>query len=89
LFLNEFLDSKDSGTAILSHFYLLAGCASPLWLEGHRDALAYVGVLGLGIGDALVRPIQILQRHTKTTELMRGIDHWEKIRENQVESEWW
>lgn len=34
LFLNEFLDSKDSGTAILSHFYLLAGCASPLWLEG-------------------------------------------------------
>ena len=54
LFLNEFLDSKDSGTAILSHFYLLAGCASPLWLEGHRDALAYIGVLGLGIGDALV-----------------------------------
>ena len=34
LFLNEFLDHKDSGTAILSHFYLLAGCASPVWLEG-------------------------------------------------------
>ena len=34
LFLNEFLDHKDSGTAILSHFYLLAGCAGPLWLEG-------------------------------------------------------
>jgi len=34
LFLNEFLDHKDSGTAILSHFYLLTGCASPLWLEG-------------------------------------------------------
>lgn len=34
LFLNEFIDHKDSGTAILSHFYLLAGCACPLWFEG-------------------------------------------------------
>jgi dolichol kinase len=34
LFLNEFLDHKDSGTAILSHFYLLTGCAGSLWLEG-------------------------------------------------------
>lgn len=34
LFMNEFLDHKDSGTAILSHFYLLTGCAGSLWLEG-------------------------------------------------------
>jgi len=34
LFLNEFIDHKDSGTAILSHFYLLSGCAIPLWCEG-------------------------------------------------------
>lgn len=54
LFLNEFLDSKDSGTAILSHFYLLTGCATPLWLEG-SEVLMYFGVLVLGIGDALVR----------------------------------
>jgi dolichol kinase len=53
LFLNEFLDSKDSGTAILSHFYLLAGCASPLWLEGRSEILSYMGILALGIGDAL------------------------------------
>ncbi|WWC89718.1 uncharacterized protein L201_004643 [Kwoniella dendrophila CBS 6074] len=53
LFLNEFLDHKDSGTAILSHFYLLAGCASPLWLEGPTEILSYLGVLSLGIGDAL------------------------------------
>lgn len=31
--MNEFLDQKDSGTAILSHFYLLTGCAGSLWLE--------------------------------------------------------
>ncbi|WVQ76542.1 hypothetical protein IAR50_006212 [Cryptococcus sp. DSM 104548] len=53
LFLNEFLDAKDSGTAILSHFYLLAGCASPLWFEGHSEILSYFGVLSLGVGDAL------------------------------------
>jgi hypothetical protein len=34
LFLNDFLDSKDSGSAILSHFYLLTGIANGLWLEG-------------------------------------------------------
>jgi hypothetical protein len=32
--MNEFLDEKDDGTAILSHFYLLTGCAGSLWLEG-------------------------------------------------------
>lgn len=35
MFMNEFLDQKDSGTAILSHFYLLTGCAITLWLEGY------------------------------------------------------
>nr|VWO95877.1 Histidine kinase (EC [Ganoderma boninense] len=34
LFMNEFLDSKDGGTAILSHFYLLTGCANSVWFEG-------------------------------------------------------
>jgi dolichol kinase len=34
VFMSEFLDSKDSGTAILSHFYLLTGCAGALWFEG-------------------------------------------------------
>jgi dolichol kinase len=33
VFMSEFLDSKDSGTAILSHFYLLTGCAGALWFE--------------------------------------------------------
>ncbi len=33
VFMSEFLDAKDSGTAILSHFYLLTGCAGALWFE--------------------------------------------------------
>ncbi|EJD49062.1 hypothetical protein AURDEDRAFT_85412 [Auricularia subglabra TFB-10046 SS5] len=53
VFLNEFLDHKDSGTAILSHFYLLTGCAVTLWLEGSSRILEFTGVLALGVGDAM------------------------------------
>jgi len=53
VFLSEFLDHRDSGTAILSHFYLLTGCAGSLWLEGHKPILELTGVLLLGVGDAL------------------------------------
>lgn len=38
---------------ILSHFYLLTGCAGGLWLEG-RGIKRFTGVLVLGIGDAMV-----------------------------------
>ncbi|KAF7375160.1 Dolichol kinase [Mycena sanguinolenta] len=54
LFMSEFLDTKDeSSTAILSHFYLLTGCAGALWLEGPSRLLGFTGLLVLGIGDAL------------------------------------
>jgi len=53
LFLSEFLDEKDSGSAVLSHFYLLTGCAGPLWLEGPSCLLDCTGVIVLGVGDAL------------------------------------
>ncbi|KAH7911347.1 Fph type histidine kinase [Hygrophoropsis aurantiaca] len=57
LFMNEFLDHKDSGTAILSHFYLLTGCAGPLWLEGksayvlaYPDGTLQASIVGKRIG---------------------------------------
>ena len=53
VFFNEFIDSKDSGPVILSHFYLLTGSAGGVWLEG-SGIKRYSGVLALGIGDALV-----------------------------------
>ncbi|KAF8666655.1 dolichol kinase [Rhizoctonia solani] len=53
VFLSEFLDEKDSGSAILSHFYLLTGCALPLWLESPWRVLGLAGVIVLGVGDAL------------------------------------
>lgn len=53
IFMSEFLDHKDSGPVILSHFYLLTGCAGPLWMEGHSRIMQQTGVLVLGIGDSL------------------------------------
>ncbi|KIY64571.1 hypothetical protein CYLTODRAFT_90406 [Cylindrobasidium torrendii FP15055 ss-10] len=53
LFMNEFLDHRDNGTAILSHFYLLTGCAGSLWFEASTKLVCFTGVLVLGIGDAL------------------------------------
>ncbi|EJF64580.1 hypothetical protein DICSQDRAFT_133331 [Dichomitus squalens LYAD-421 SS1] len=53
VFMNEFLDSKDGGTAILSHFYLLTGCANSVWFEGPSRLPQFTGTLVLGVGDAL------------------------------------
>lgn len=54
VFLSRFLDSKDqNGPVILSPFYLLQGCALPLWLEARPSALARTtSILALGIADA-------------------------------------
>jgi hypothetical protein len=54
VFVSEFLDAKDQGTAVLSHFYLLTGCAGALWLEAPSAVLQYTGILSLGVGDAVV-----------------------------------
>lgn len=53
VFMSEFLDHKDSGPVVLSHFYLLTGCAGTLWLEGPSPITHHTGVLVLGVGDAL------------------------------------
>ncbi|TPX64857.1 hypothetical protein SpCBS45565_g05600 [Spizellomyces sp. 'palustris'] len=47
-FLSHFLDKRDRGPVILSHLYLLIGCALP----GHNLA-AVSGILTLGIGDTM------------------------------------
>ncbi|KAF8207184.1 hypothetical protein K438DRAFT_1755875 [Mycena galopus ATCC 62051] len=77
LFMNEFLDTKDgNSTAILSHFYLLTGCAGALWLEGPSRLLQFTGLLVLGIGDALASIVGKQHgRHTwspTTTKTLEG-----------------
>ncbi|KAG5513959.1 hypothetical protein PMAC_000581 [Pneumocystis sp. 'macacae'] len=63
-FLSKFVDERDNkGKIIVSHFYLLIGCASPLWLDfagvmfdqqkQYKLKLSTIsGILCLGFGDS-------------------------------------
>lgn len=55
-FMSSFTDERDKGPIIVSHLYLLLGCALPLWLsqDGPVHSLGpYAGILVLGAGDAM------------------------------------
>lgn len=52
-FLSQFLDNKDCGLVILSHAYLLSGCAVGVWLESQSRIAQQLGVLVLGVGDSI------------------------------------
>ncbi|KAI9336881.1 hypothetical protein BD770DRAFT_448642 [Pilaira anomala] len=52
MFLTEFIDNRDLGPVILSHIYLLLGCASPVWLGCSNVLASLSGILSLGFGDA-------------------------------------
>jgi len=54
-FMITFIDQKDTGTAILSHIYLLIGCAMPVWLNSltNKTLPGVSGILALGVGDTM------------------------------------
>lgn len=57
VFLRSYTDSRDEGTTILTHIYLLLGCALPLWLYADipifsSRAAQFAGLAILGAGDA-------------------------------------
>ncbi|ETW08997.1 hypothetical protein, variant 2 [Aphanomyces invadans] len=69
LYMRMYLDHRDDGRLILSHTYLLLGCALPLWIlyptssttnldestsMASAALISNAGVLALGIGDAMV-----------------------------------
>ena len=72
-FLTAFLDARDQGTLILTHIYLLLGCAVPIWLDAClprnvvesepaaalRAAAPHAGVLVLGVGDAMASVVGV------------------------------
>ena len=70
----SFTDDRDQGTIVMSHFYLLLGCAIPLWLVP-RSAVdnsvtssilpASAGILSVGIGDAVAAVIGTFMGRTK------------------------
>ncbi|KAG0006681.1 hypothetical protein BGZ65_005236, partial [Modicella reniformis] len=53
LFLVGFLDARDCGPIILSHLYLLMGCAAPVWLAEQNILAGLSGIFALGVGDAM------------------------------------
>jgi dolichol kinase len=54
-FLMRFVDSKDTGPAILSHLYLIIGCALPVWITGLERCIAgAAGIVVIGVGDSMV-----------------------------------
>lgn len=55
-FMKAFTDHRDSEILIISHFSLLLGCATPIWMSGHisdRPLAPFAGILSLGIGDTM------------------------------------
>lgn len=66
--LQVYLDSRDAGYVVLTHTYLLLGCALPVWLHtSAADVMSdgrcasalpgLAGILMLGIGDAAVNSL--------------------------------
>lgn len=52
-FMKQYVDDRDSGPLIITHFSLLLGCALPLWVDRSGETWsAMAGVIMLGVGDA-------------------------------------
>ena len=70
-YIKQFTDSRDSGTFILTHIYLLIGCMIPTCVEifSHEKTINYhrilSGVLILGIGDTMASVIGFTFGKTK------------------------
>lgn len=61
VFMKSFIDHREGGRVILTHTYLLLGCALPLWLansvEPVNTVAANAGILALGVGDAMAAAV--------------------------------
>lgn len=54
-FMKQFIDDRDDGPLILSHFSLLLACAMPVWTCEFSNPIQMLsGVFVIGIGDAFV-----------------------------------
>ncbi|XP_046858662.1 dolichol kinase-like [Xenia sp. Carnegie-2017] len=76
-------DDKDSGPLILTHVYLLVGCALPLWMfpmnyhhlyQHGCNVLLYAGVLSIGVGDATASVIGVKFGKTKWKGLSKTVE---------------
>ena len=58
-YIGSFADKRDEGVMVLSHIYLLAACAAPVWISSGSGAgnvlEPYSGLVVIGLGDSMVR----------------------------------
>jgi dolichol kinase len=67
-FMRSFTDERDGGQLIITHIYLLIGCAAPLWIDNRFDLhpmAAFTGLLIVGIGDAAASAVGSYAGRTK------------------------
>jgi len=86
-FFSIFTDERDTrGPLVVSHIFLLVGCAIPVWMSLYAttypaDSLpieGYSGVLCLGCGDAMVRSA------SGGCRLIEGKYNWQKVWETTM-----
>lgn len=79
-FFSIFTDERDTrGPLVVSHIFLLVGCAAPVWMslygsQSPASALpieGYSGVLCLGCGDAMV-PSTGKKAHQRQASLVKS-----------------
>lgn len=53
-YMSRYIDKRDAGDVILTHIYLLLGCALPFWLHAPFEPLVpgLAGIISLGIADS-------------------------------------
>lgn len=71
-YMTQYTDHRDAGVFVLTHLYLLLGCAVPVWMVNaaahhtphttHATLLALAGVMGLGLGDAFAAIVGIFSQ---------------------------
>ncbi|KAJ2402730.1 dolichol kinase [Coemansia sp. RSA 2559] len=64
-FVSRFTDSRDTGAIVTSHFYLLLGCAVPVWLGGPSAVACLSGVLALGLADSAASLVGMYAGHVR------------------------
>eukprot|EP01137_Pigoraptor_chileana_P035913 Opistho-2@30664 len=80
-FLSQYADARDAGPFILTHTYLLLGCAIPMWMEGVvgessslLPSAGLAGVLTLGVGDALASVVGTAYGRTRWRGTSKSIE---------------
>ena len=52
--MSKFINEKDSGHIIVSHFYLILGCAIPIWFNYNGSFVSsFSGVFSVGVADSV------------------------------------